>query len=294
MSSSRPAGGTDHPQRNGAEVPAAVTFGVGATTPLADGVEVTVVRRPEAVDGAGALPTGVLALAVDHALGGAIGQVIADDEVMITSHMHLELIQPITPDLDAVVAHGRVVHKGGGHAFTQGEIRAEDGRLLALISARFAMLPLDASAGGYVRSEGAVAPAAPTRRGGINGDGDVPPVLGLLQLHLVGTTPNRVEGRFRAHAGLANERQGVHGGVGVLIGERSLDHLVTSVGGGGFRPVELRAVFLRPIAADGSELTCEAEVGYAGRSVITSRATVHTPGGKAAVVVDAIHAVGRG
>jgi acyl-coenzyme A thioesterase PaaI-like protein len=291
--SREPAEAADHPQRSGAEVPAATTFGVGATRPCSGGVELTLVRRPEAVDGEGALPTGVLALAVDHALGGAIAQVISDDEVMITSHLHLELVRPLTPDVDAVVAHGEVVEKGGGHAFTRGVMRDGDGRILALMTARFAMLPLDSSAGGYVRPGGAAAPV-PTGQEIDDVHVDEPPVSRLLRMRVVEETPGRIVTRFRAHGGLANERQGVHGGVGVLVGERALDRLVRTIGDGSrFRPVELRAVFLRPLAADGSDLVCDAEVGYAGRSVITGRATLSTPGGKAAVVVDAIHAVDR-
>lgn len=294
MMSPPASGAGDHPQRSGAEVPAAKTFGVGEARPRPGGVEVTVARRPLAVDAAGALPTGVLGLGVDHALAGAIAQVIDEDEVMITSHMHLELVRPITPDIDAVVAHGEVVEKGDGQAFTRGSVRSSDGRLLALMTARFAMLPLSASAGGYVRSDDPTTTAASIGESIDEVEGGGAPVLRLLQMRVVRSSPGRVSTRFRAHEGLANERQGVHGGVGVLVAERALDELVRTVGAGSsFRPVELRAVFLRPIAADGADLACDAEVGYAGRSVVTARATVFTPGGKEAVVVDAIHAAGR-
>lgn len=66
----------------------------------------------------------------------------------------LSWARPIPPDIDAVVAHGEVVvERGGGQAFTRGSVKSIDGRLLALMTARFPMLPLAASAGGYVCSD---------------------------------------------------------------------------------------------------------------------------------------------
>lgn len=286
---------TDHPQRGNVVVPAASAFGVRTELRPEGGAVVEIARQPHLVDRHGALVAGVLGLVNDHALGGAIAPVMAHDELMITSHMHMELMVPFTAATTALHGSGRVVHKGGGSAFTGGTVTDADGQLLATMTARFAMLPLGATAGSAVRAADTglanppQAEQAPALIGGLD------PINDFLGLDVVDATGGAATIRVRAARHLANERFGVHGGVGVLIGERCVDVAIRSrvANADDFHPVEMRTVFLRPIAADDSMLTCTATVSYAGRSVITSTATLCTAAGKPAVEVDLIHAARR-
>ncbi len=81
----------------------------------------------------------------------------------------------------------------------------------------------------------------------------------------------------------------VHGGGGVLLGERAAAAALGRVqvpGDGARRLVELRAVYLRPLAADGGPLECRAEVVHLGRRLAAARAELFRPGEPPAVLVD--------
>jgi acyl-coenzyme A thioesterase PaaI-like protein len=80
----------------------------------------------------------------------------------------------------------------------------------------------------------------------------------------------------------------VYGGIGVLMGERAME-LALRVARPDLevmRPVELRAAYVRPIAADGSLIECHAQVMYLGRRLAVVRAEVRAPDGRVAVLVD--------
>ena len=53
----------------------------------------------------------------------------------------------------------------------------------------------------------------------------------------------------------------------------------------------MRVLFVRPIAASGTDIAVEAEVGFLGRTTATTTARIYRPDGKLAVQVDAVHIV---
>jgi uncharacterized protein (TIGR00369 family) len=89
----------------------------------------------------------------------------------------------------------------------------------------------------------------------------------------------------------ANSSGGIHGGFGVLMGERTLDVAIRTVLGDDrlMRPVELRAAFLRPIVADGTPVECRAVVMHLGRRLAAARGEVRDHRGRPAVLVDATY-----
>jgi uncharacterized protein (TIGR00369 family) len=95
----------------------------------------------------------------------------------------------------------------------------------------------------------------------------------------------------RASVHFANSRGGLHGGFGVLIGEQTLDLAlrVALDGARTMRPVELRAVFLRPIIADEAMVEARATVIHLGRRLATVRGELRDQRGRPAVLVDATY-----
>jgi acyl-coenzyme A thioesterase PaaI-like protein len=287
---SEPSAPLLHAQATG-EVRAAATFDLttmrdpgGHTLEVHQGVPV------HTVDGRGALATGALCLVADHSLGGAAMSRISADERMVTSHMHLEIVAEPTPNMRSFCATADEVHLAPGSAFIRGRISADDGTLVALTSARFALFDASRAQGGNVAPL-ATAPASSVVAD--LGGWTRSPVDDLLGLSLVRLHPaGGIDVAFRATPELSNERSGLHGGVGALMAERAAD-LVLRLGDDQspvpFRPVELRVAFLRPIAADGNTVGGTAEVTFRGATTAATTSRVYRPDGKVSVQLDAVH-----
>src|SRR4051794_38790237 len=99
----------DHPQRN-ADTAADATFGLQRTV-AQDGQPIVVQPRVAALtDANGALVAGALGVLIDSALGNAVVEHLPADDRIVTSHMHVELLEPFTPALAAITGIGFPVH----------------------------------------------------------------------------------------------------------------------------------------------------------------------------------------
>ncbi|MCU1500887.1 MAG: hypothetical protein JWM12_241 [Ilumatobacteraceae bacterium] len=283
-----------HPQRGDVPLRTDATFEI-VRDMAADGHARYVQGRPvRATDGDGALAPGALGVLIDSALGNGVVDSLADDERIITSHMHIELIQRFTPQIDAVIGEGFPVAVGNGSAFARVEMRAPGGDLLATATGRFAMLPATSLGGGTIAVGDAGSAAVPAR-------GEPHPLVAgagvhdLLDTRVLELADGFVRVAVVAGHHLANERSGLHGGVGVLIGERTSELALRATlpaslpATTAMRPVELRIAFVRPIPAVGQLVECRAVVVNAGRTVSVTRAELFTSDGRLAVVVDGIH-----
>ena len=271
-----------------ADVPVARVFEV-SSAPSGDDPIVTQGVPSTVLDANGALPPGALCVLADHALGRGLSRVLDHDQRMVTSHMHLEFVRPPWPGITQLVGWSDEIHTTPGSGFARGRIATADGILVALISARFAVLELGSSQGGMVAD---VEPVL--RDGGTLADAHpwtTAPVDVLLGTRIRREASGRVELEFRAAAALANERAGLHGGIGALMGERATAIALRSASPNEpqFLPVELRIVFLRPVPAIGQPLRSDAEVIFLGRSTAATTARLYRADGKIAVQVDAVH-----
>ena len=262
-------------------------FGVVAATAPQDR-SVTLVVPPAVRDEDGALPTGALAVLADHALGRRLSEVLEPDERMVTSHMHLEIVRPPQPGTDRYIGEAQEIHRVTGSGFSRGSIHDADGSLVALISARFALFPADDLQGGAVLDQRA-APVDPSDETFPPQPWSNAPVDQLLGTRMRTESEGRVALDFLAAPELANERSGLHGGVGALMGERAAALALQR--GAAFAPVELRIVFLRPVPAVGQRLRADAELLFLGRTTATTTARLYRADGKVAVQVDTVHIV---
>ena len=201
---------------------------------------------------------------------------------------------------------GEVVSVGDGSAFARVTLTSGSGTLLGVASGRFAVLSANSLGGGTVLP--AHRPQADRPDDQADDDDDGPTGLGRESHHLVadasvhrllGTRVHELgDGRIRltieAGATLANERSGLHGGVGALVGERANDLVLRSLLGPHrtMRSIEMRVAFVRPLPASGRRVECVAQVVNLGRTVAVTRAELRTEDGKPAVLVDQIHVAG--
>ena len=273
-----------HPQQS-VETPAEKLFGVGKTD--WDTLSVVQTCPPEIVDEAGALPPGVMCLLLDHVIGSSISTRLDHHQRMVTSHMHLEFLRPFTTDMGNVIGRIGEMNFVPGSAFCTGTASLASGVLVTRFSARFAIFSGGEQGGGVVSDE--VAPPLPTAPP-IPHAWTTSPIHQVLGTQVLTAEPTRLRLTFRASEQLANERFGLHGGVGGVVGERACELAVRNAAGDGhrYRPVEMRVLFVRPIAASGTDIAVDTELGFLGRTTATATARIYRPDGKLAVQVDAV------
>ncbi|MCU1345057.1 MAG: Thioesterase superfamily protein [Acidimicrobiia bacterium] len=229
---------------------------------------------------------GALGLLADAALSRAVMAAGPDDTRMATSHLHVELLRAIPKGTSLVrcTAQARSIESQFG--LSEGEIATDQGVVVARASLGAILLePGPFGPDPVVRSAQALTFAPLVRphrllRGS--------PVHEALGSRVVSARSSGVRVAHPAAPHFSNLRGGLYGGIGVLMGERALDLALRVVlpEGTRMRPVELRAAYVRPIAADGSIIECHAKVMYLGRRLAVVRAEVLAPDGRVAVLVD--------
>jgi uncharacterized protein (TIGR00369 family) len=243
---------------------------------------------PTLLDQHGALAPGALAILADSALGWAVMSTMPAEAGMATSHLHLELLRPINPGTTRLTCTAEQRGIEGRFGIGEGDITTADGTSIARATIGAVILTRRSGGSGpQVVKADAVDTAEPRPHQLIAGS----PVHQLLGMRVLSAGPTGVHVTVRADPSLANFSGGVHGGVGVLIGERTLDLALRAaiVDERQLRPVELRAAFLRPIAADGQEVEAVATVMHLGRRLAAARGEVRDQEGRAAVLVDATY-----
>jgi len=276
-----------HPQRD-THTEAAAVFGVEHM----DGDYGTVVQGcpPAVLDEDGVIPAGAFCLLADHVVGGSISRLLDEHERMVTSHMHLEFVHRPKADLAAFVGRSTAVDLVPNSAFCTGTASSPSGVLLARFSSRFVLFSGGEAAGGVVTDE--VPPPIPTAPP-VAHEWTTAPIHQVLGTEIATVERGRVRLTMRAGKHLSNERDGIHGGVGGVMGDRASELAIRSHTGGPhrYRPVEMRVLFVRPIAASGALLPVEAEVGFIGRTTATTTARIYRPDGKLAIQVDSVSTV---
>jgi uncharacterized protein (TIGR00369 family) len=96
-------------------------------------IRVRFTARPEFTNPIGAVQGGFLAAMLDDTLGPALQSTLAPDQFAPTLELKVNFVSPARPG--PLVAEGRVVARGGSIAFLAGELRTEQGMLVATASA---------------------------------------------------------------------------------------------------------------------------------------------------------------
>ena len=101
-------------------------------------IRVRFTARPEFANPIGAVQGGFLAAMLDDTLGPALQSTLEPDQFAPTLELKVNFIAPAKPG--ALIADGRVVARGGSIAFLAGELRTEDGTLIATATATARMV----------------------------------------------------------------------------------------------------------------------------------------------------------
>jgi uncharacterized protein (TIGR00369 family) len=237
-------------------------------------------------DHTGGIAIGCLAILSDSALGYAVMSTVPEGRGMATSHMHIEVLRPLPADASVLYCAGEQRAINDRFGLGEGNITGADGIVLA--QATIGAVLLDAPA--HHERVGDPEPTPPSAPGS-HALVEDSPVLEELRTEVVGADRTGVRLLMAAEARFANSSGGLHGGFGVLMGERTLDLAlrVALDGERTMRPIELRAAFLRPIVADGTPIECNAAVMHLGRRLAATRGEVRDHRGRPAVLVDATY-----
>lgn len=254
----------------------------GLGTPFVAGDDIaTLMCPPPAVRTAeGALVPGAIAVLTDSAIGYATVHQTGVAGRMVTGHLNIELTAPLPVGDDVeLLCRARLLGGDDSYAVGSGEVLDAAGRTVAVATIGAVLFPGDL-AGDVVGGGVWERPA--------NGPTPAADVDALLGTEVVDRSASTCTVRFTASDAITNMSGGVHGGMGVLMAERTVDRLLRSDGGEvTHRLVAIRAAYPRGIPADGTQIECVAEAMHRGRRLALARAVVHDQQGRPAVVVDA-------
>jgi acyl-coenzyme A thioesterase PaaI-like protein len=193
---------------------------------------------------------GVVAVLGDLVLSAAITSSLGAGLRISTLTLHTAMLGPLPPPGAELVANAELVAPAGATAVSRGEVCAADGRPVAHLAARCAVLP-SAGEDGLIRE-----PVDP----------DVFAALGP---------------ELRAAATLANSAGGVQGGVlAAVVGHRIAEEL-----GAGLCDYDV--TFVRAVPADGAGMTVDVEVRHGGRRLVAADARLRDAAGRVAVLASA-------
>ena len=194
---------------------------------------------------------GVVAVLGDLVLSAAITSSLAAGLRISTLTLHTAMLGPLPPPGAALLARADLVAPAGATAVSRAEVLAADGRPVAHLAARCAVLP--STGGGALFHE----PADP----------DPFAALGP---------------ELRAAPTLANSAGGVQGGVlAAVVGHRITAALPDGVA------CDHDVTFVRGIPADGAPMSVDVEVRHGGRRLFAADARLHDANGRVAVLASA-------
>jgi acyl-coenzyme A thioesterase PaaI-like protein len=246
-------------------VPVAASLGF-VIDALAEG-EMTA-RMPEPPDPTLRGPGPVLAL-VDMVLSASVSSALATPHAISTLTLHWSGARPL-PAGGPLISTGSVIHLDRDSALGAGRLVDGAGELIATVSFRCALVPQPEHG-----------PASDGRPAGVR------PERGVAGLHLTG---GPTTWRALGVPWLGNTAGGVQGGIVAAVAAHAMDEVIARA-----RPhlagaaADLDVTYLRPVPADGSAFTVEAEPLRTGMRLAAATARVLDGAGRLAVVASAAH-----
>src|SRR5215217_5947406 len=257
----------------------------------------------------GRIDSGMLAFLADMAHFYAVLSTLPAGAACTTAELSITFLgQP--PDAEGELrASSEVVYADERNALAVAFVRDDQGRQVAYSSSRYFIFPAgsfrprrgaDASATGMLSSlpdpvsrtcESAFSPLdelALKRVSGLEilkaelaGDRVSPPIDRITGIRLAHADDGHVVFALPAHQWLRQENGTVFGGAIALLAKSATAGAVQAAAGAGtgFRALDLKVNFLRPVDADGTELRAEGKVRHLGRRLVIADTTV-THGGR--------------
>ncbi len=101
--------------------------------PEAGTIEVAFTATDQFLNPVGVIQGGFLAAMLDDTLGPALVATLGPGEFAPTTDLHVQFLRPARPG--RLTGHGRVLRRGKDVAFLAGELRNEQGAIVAVASA---------------------------------------------------------------------------------------------------------------------------------------------------------------
>jgi uncharacterized protein (TIGR00369 family) len=254
---------------------------------------------------------GVLAFLADAPLLAVIQTVLGPGTVCTTAEVSTTFLGTASSG-DVLTAEGKVVHADGSTGLSEVFITREDGTLIGHGTSRlfiFPPIPQDGdvpepkllaedehdSPDPYLRpSEGGTISAAALEACGglellqkqIAGELPRSPIDNLTGIRLVEAEDGRVSFTMPATGWCSNELGTVFGGMAALLASSAGSAAVQSTAplGTRFTALDMKLNLLRPLFADGRELTATATVTHRGRQLSISSTEVTNEDGKCVAI----------
>jgi acyl-coenzyme A thioesterase PaaI-like protein len=227
-----------------------------------------VARMPELPDPSLRGPGPVLAL-VDMVLSASVSSALPTPHGVSTLTLHWSGVRPL-PASGPLVATGAVTHVDADAALVAGRLTDGAGDLVATVSCRCALVPRPDSG---PAADGRPATGRPER--------------GVAGLQLTG---GPTTWKALGVPWLGNLAGGVQGGIVAAVAAHAMDEVIAAarphLAGA---PTDLDVTYLRPVPADGSAFTVEAEPLRTGMRLAAATARVLDAAGRLAVVASTAH-----
>jgi uncharacterized protein (TIGR00369 family) len=257
----------------------------------------------------GVIPSGVLLILADAALGSAVQTELGPATPYTTQELSLSSLRPATSASGLLTARARLVSAGRRLGLSEVTVEDERGRLLAHGTTRCFVfppvtpvpeppevierlpLPDDLDTDPYLRPvQGAVLQQEVwDRMSGLDilrshatGELPAPPLHHLLGCRPVSAEEGSARFVLPCTGWLASPVGMVEGGVIAAIADLALGAAVqtTVPAATAFAPFDLKVNFLRPVPPDGRDLTARGEVVHRGRTVAVATAEVVNADGR--------------
>jgi uncharacterized protein (TIGR00369 family) len=256
----------------------------------------------------GLTTAGEVAILADGPLGCAIQSVLAPATGYTTTELSINMVRPV-PKRGQLLARGRLVHGGRQLGLSETSVTDDAGRLIAHGTSRCVIFPPDPAIppppakmpASMPQDEGWVPPflrpivgevldqeifdklsGLEVMQGIIAGELPLPPIKHLMGIRPVEATEGTCAFTIPATGWLTSPSGFVEGGVTACLADFALCSAIqtTLPAGTAFAPTDLRVQFIRPVPADGRQVTARADVVHRGRGLAVSRAEVTNEDGK--------------
>jgi uncharacterized protein (TIGR00369 family) len=260
---------------------------------------------------AGLVSPGVIGYLADSPMGSAVFTELGPGQVITTSEMAVNYLRPVSRDATKLLALAKLVHIGRSFAFTEVTITDDRDKLVGHATARNLLIEVSVPDGefeapptqelkpGYVdpylrpvRGE-VLPPGIWTEKSGLEMQrmwltGELPnsPLAELVGMRRTAVSEGSVTMAAPATPWLESPARRLYGGALALLADACLTSAVqtTVPAGTAIAPLDIKVQFLRPVRANGRDLTIKADVVHRGRTLAAASAEVRIPGGKVAAL----------
>jgi uncharacterized protein (TIGR00369 family) len=293
-------------------------FGLAPTAVEPGGVTFTMPVTDWLLSPQGVISGATLAILVDAPLGCTVQTALPPATPFTTAEISLRFLRTVVPQSGTLTAKGRLIHAGQTTGVSLVEATDQAGRLVAVTSARCAILPrvqvpwevveqalknpphirepdwpsphpYERPVAGEVLSQEiwGSTDGLSVLQSLITGDLPAPPLVHFCGIAPVDAKAGTTTWKMPASGWLCAPVQGrLYGGAIAMLAGTAIDGTVqtTLPAGTAFAPVDLKVYFLRPISPDGRDLVARGTVIHRSRSMAIGTSEVFDADGKKVAV----------